>query len=385
MMTSKQRLLAALRRQKPDRLPVTTHHVMPSFLKRRLNGISNDAFFDLFGLDPIRWVNAFMPDSAKDEFYDPLHAPDVLVPRRVISPSWRIVPEQIPDPQYSTVRYRFVTPHATLTMVLQSDEHTAWMAERLVKGKNDIDAIVRYAVSPLCDAAEVNRQAEAYGERGLIRGAIPGFEVYGQPGCWQDAAVLYGIENLIYAAADDPAWVHAFLRVLMERKLAYIQSMAGASFDLVESGGGDASSTVISPRIFDEFVAPYDGPLIARAHEMGQRIVYHTCGGMMPLLERIAAMNPDAMETFTPASMGGDTRLAEAKNRIGGRVCMIGGFDQFHFLKDCPAEDTRREVLRCFEEAGGEGGYILAPSDHFFDADQELLRAFADEARACVY
>jgi hypothetical protein len=31
------------------------------------------------------------------------------------------------------------------------------------------------------------------------------------------------------------------------------------------------------------------------------------------------------------------------------------------------------------------GGYILAPSDHFFDADMELLKAYAEEAHTCVY
>ena len=43
-------------------------------------------------------------------------------------------------------------------------------------------------------------------------------------------------------------------------------------------------------------------------------------------------MGPDAMETFTPPDMGGDVDLAEAKRRIGDKVCMIGGFDQFHFF-----------------------------------------------------
>ncbi|MEI6389140.1 MAG: hypothetical protein WCQ50_21245 [Spirochaetota bacterium] len=42
-------------------------------------------------------------------------------------------------------------------------------------------------------------------------------------------------------------------------------------------------------------------------------------------------------------------------------------------------------MRRCFEEAGVGGGYILAPSDHFFDADTALLEAFADEARVCQY
>ena len=72
----------------------------------------------------------------------------------------------------------------------------------------------------------------------------------------------------------------------------------------------------------------------------------------MPILEDIAAMKPDAMETFSPEAMGGDTILSEAKKRIGEKVCMIGGFDQFHFFTGCTEEETRKEVRRCFEAAG---------------------------------
>jgi uroporphyrinogen decarboxylase len=175
------------------------------------------------------------------------------------------------------------------------------------------------------------------------------------------------------------------VKVLSERKKVYIRSMKGAKYDLVEFGGGDASTTVISPKIFRKFVAPYDTELIALAHEAGQRIVYHTCGGMMPILENIADMGPDAMETFTPPEMGGDARLAEAKERIGDRVCMIGGFDQHHYFTGCTEAVTRTAVRRVFAEAGGGGGYILSPSDHFFDADPTLLAAFVDEARHCIY
>jgi len=64
---------------------------------------------------------------------------------------------------------------------------------------------------------------------------------------------------------------------------------------------------------------------------------------------------------------------------------MIGGFDKSDFLKGCTAQETRREVRRCFEAAGTSGGYVLSPSDHFFEADLPLLEAFADEARKCVY
>jgi uroporphyrinogen-III decarboxylase len=106
---------------------------------------------------------------------------------------------------------------------------------------------------------------------------------------------------------------------------------------------------------------------------------------MMPMLELIAGMGPDAMETFTPRGMGGDVDLAEAKRRIGNRVCMIGGFDQFHYFYNCAPNETRAAVRRCFEAAGPGGAYILSPSDHFFDAEPGLIAAFADEAARCVY
>jgi hypothetical protein len=358
---------------------------MPFFLKKYMNGISNDEFFDSIGLDPIHWVLVYKPNKANGEYYDPNHTPGFLEPHRIVSESWRVEHEAVPDPRYETVRYKFITPKKTLTTVLQSNEHTSWVSERLVKEKSDIDIIAEYAVKPACDVAEVNRQAEKYGERGMIRGFVNSFDVYGQPGCWQDASVLYGIEDLIMASFEDPEWVHAFMKIMLERKKVFVQSLKGAKYDVIELGGGDASSTVISPEIFDQFVAPYDVPLIDLAHEAGQRVVYHTCGGMMPFLERLADMKPDAMETFTPSSMGGDTVLAEAKERIGEKVCMIGGFDQFHYFKDCTVEETRKAVRKCFSEAGRNGGYILCPSDHFFDADVELLKAFADEARKCAY
>jgi len=379
-MTSRQRLLAALDHQVPDCLPVTTHHLMPSFLRSFRGGMTEREFFDHFGLDAIRWVGALRDED---------DAGEMAAGGRGCDPgqtcNWCVSRENVPDPDYRTTCFRIATPRGELSMVLQDDGRTEWVKERLIKEKRDIELIAWFAPTPICDVEEVNREAEAFGERGIVRGAVPGFPIYGQPGCWQDAAVLFGIEALIVETFDDPAWVNELLAILHRCKLAWLQSSRGARFDLIELGGGDASSTVISPKIFDRFVAPFDASLISAAHEAGHRIVYHTCGGMMPILEQVAAMGPDAMETFTPRVMGGDADLRAAKRRVGDRVCMIGGFDQFHHFVGCAPEETRRAVRRCFEEAGAGGGYILAPCDHFFEADEALVGAYVDEARGCVY
>jgi hypothetical protein len=380
-MTPRERLLTALCRGVPDRLPATTHHLMPAFLQAA-GGMSERVFFDRYGLDAVRWTSTVRPGAECQA--DP-RSDSGLESWSHISDLWRVERTAVSNPDFRTVRYAIVTPRKTLSMVLQDDGRTTWVAERLLKEKPDIDVIAEFAPVPLCDAVAAEAARADIADRGIVRGAVPGFPLYGQPGCWQDAAVLFGIQDLILETYEDPAWVAALLGVLRDRKLAWVRSASGAPFDLLELGGGDASSTVISPAIFERFVAPFDAPVIEAAHEACQRVVYHTCGGMMPLLERIAGMKPDAMETFTPKEMGGDARLAEAKRRIGSRVCMIGGFDQFHYFAGCTPGETRRAVREAFDEAGCDGGFILAPSDHFFEADDALLQAFADEARRCRY
>ena len=385
-MTSKQRMLTALDGGMPDRLPVTTHFLMPQFLNTCMGGMSEDEFFDTCGWDPIMYTTPHCPDPAANEYFDPNQGePGFLESRRIASDNWRVECEAISGREHPATQYRFVTPKGTLSMVLEADPFTAWVVEPLIKQKRDIDLIAEYATAPKCDVEAVNQAAEAFGQRGLVRGYICCFDVFGQPGTWQDATCLVGVEPLIMETYDDPTWVHELLKILFQRKKVFCESLAGAHYDILELGGGGASSTVISPRMFDEFVAPYDSRLIELAHRAGQRIAYHTCGGMMPILDKIAAMKPNAMETFTPSGMGGDADLAEARRRIPQNICMIGGFDQFHYFKGCAPEQTRAEVQRCFEAAGRNGSYILCPSDNFFDAEPELVKAFADEAKKCAY
>ena len=360
---------------------------MPYFLKKYYGGGSYQNFFNEYGLDPIEWIIDFIPETSSGEYYDPNHnEPGFLEARRICTDTWHFDEEILKaDDSGITKRFKIITPDKTLSMVLKTDQQSTWVLEYLIKDKNDIDIISKYMVKPKCNIQSINSKAREKGDSALIRGHIICFDGFGQPGCWQDASCLVGIQNLIMATFEDPSWVHQLLGILKTRKRTYIESLKGAEYDLIELGGGDASTTVISPEIFENFVAPYDSELIDLAHQSGQRISYHTCGGMMPILELIAAMKPDCMETFTPPAMGGDTDLGEAKKRIGDQVCMIGGFDQYNFFMNCTSDQTSAEVRRCFEEAGYNGGYIISPSDHFFDADLGLIKAFVNEAKKCRY
>ena len=107
---------------------------------------------------------------------------------------------------------------------------------------------------------------------------------------------------------------------------------------------------------------------------------------MVPILDLIVSNGCDASETLSCPEVGGDIAdISSVKRRIGKKVGLIGGFNQFQILEQGTPEQVRAEVHRLFEAAGRGGGYICSTCDHFFEAPPENLQALADAARECMY
>jgi len=362
-MTSRERMLTALGRGVPDRVPATVHQWQAYHLKHFLGGRSDLEAFRYFGLD------------AAISVFD--------VNQGLTTPEWQVESRRYPlEDGNFRLEYTITTPAGVLTQLDEGNEQTTWTVKELIKRPEDMLLVKKYLPVPLLDHDIVHTRKQALGDSGILRGFVFG----DQGGPWQQACCLHGTERMIYATFDNPAWVHELLRALTDKKLQYIeQSLAGAPFDLVETGGGAASSTVISPMIFKNFCLPYDRQLHDALHSVGHKVVYHTCGGMMAILDLIVQNGCDASETLSPEAVGGDAVPAEIKHRIGDKVCLIGGLDQINILTGGTPDEVRREVRRLFETFGPGGGYMMCVSDHFFEAPPENLLAYAEAARECVY
>lgn len=361
-MTSKERLMTALHRGKPDRVPASVHQWQPYHLNHYLGGMSDIEAFRHFGLDAS------------------LGRLPLLEPR---DPNWIVEEIELPAPPGERMRrYRITTPEGVLEYTLGSNEITGFIIEHIIKTPEDLELWNKYVPLPKLDREALRRDYDEMGDDGIMRSSVWG----DQAGPWQHACCLMGTTQMIMAAADDPEWVHHFLDLLWDKKERWIrENLPGATIDLIETGGGAASSTVISPKYFREFCLPYDRKMHDLLHEMGFPVVYHTCGGMMAMLENIVDTGPDAAETLTPPGMGGDARPAELKARIGDKVALIGGLDQSNVLEVGTKEDIRRHIHEMFEGYGANGGYIMSPSDHFFHIPPANLAAYAEAARECVY
>jgi hypothetical protein len=371
-MNSKERLLLALNKEKPDHLPATVHQWQGYHLDEYMDGMSDLEAFKAVGLDAqIQYFEEMAQFWLVDADFAKLN-----------TPTWRDEVTVISSDPDSRINHHVIyTPAGTLTYKTAGDRKTTWITEYLIKYDEDIQLIRKYMPVPRLDLAPIAKRYAEVGDAGILRGFVWG----DQAGCWQHAACLYDITDLIFAAVDRPAWVHELLGILLEKKLQFIESMQGAKFDLVETGGGSASSTVISPRLHREFCLPYDRQMHDALHSLGFKVTYHTCGGTHSIEELIVANGCDASETLAPPSVGGNQEPWELKRKVGSRIALIGGLDQFNTLTIGPADYIRFKVRELFEKVGYEGGYICSCSDHFFETPVENIRVFAEAARECRY
>ena len=365
-MTGRERFLTALNNQKPDRLPCQVHSWMGYYLNRYLNGMDQYDAYEFIGMDPVIYAEPVF-EYAQNAFSN-----------------WQYKQENIKTKNGTNAYHATITtPKGAITQIYANNEFTTWTEEHWIKTEQDFEIWNEFVPVPIkVDWTPVIEAKKRIGDKGIVRGSYFDF---GQGSPWQSlSSVLFDTEQSIFACFDKPDWVHYMLEELLQKKLRVIELGGKIELDLVETGGGGGSSTLISPNMHREFCLPYDKRQHSALKGMGASIVYHLCGGLMPLLETVAENGADGLETMTPASMGGDCDLAQASKRVGDKLFFIGGFDQNEgFEKGAP--DKIREMVYDLHSKCPDGGYICSPSDHFFFGDPENIKAFVDAAKNCKY
>ncbi|MBR2968861.1 MAG: hypothetical protein IKC36_03370 [Clostridia bacterium] len=365
-MNGRERFLIALNNGKPDRLPCQVHSWMKYYLNTYLNGMDEYQAYEYFDMDPVIYA-----------------VPNLIYSERDLK-NWAEEYKSFGVDADGQERFEFVyhTPEGDLTVKGARNKFTSWETEHMIKTESDFELFKKYYPVPIkADWSPIIEAKRRIGDKGIVRTWC---QNYGQPGVWQSLTCLIGTENAIFKAIDEPDWTHYALKVISEKSLKTIENMGKIEADLVENGGGSASSTVISPAIHEEFCLPYDKLQHDAIHRQGALVVYHLCGGLMPLLEIAQKNGMDALETMTPASMGGDCRMEEAAQRIGDSVAFIGGFDQNEGLERGNKQFIESEVQRLFK-AKSNGGYICCPSDHFFFGEPENVKLFVNACKQCKY
>ena len=301
-------MLIALDNGRPDRLPCQVHGWMDHYLNHFLGGMN--------------WYEAY---AKFDMDYAIYVSPDYTYAEADLA-NWRRERRDFgidPDGNRCWVESIF-TPKGALHHAGAFNEITAWNTECPIKNESDFELWDQFYPVPIAaDFTRIQAARNQLGDRGIVR-SHPFSPGQGSP--WQSFCTLVDTEPAIMMAMDQASFVHHALESILRKTVRVTEMWKGTPADMVETGGGAGSNTVISPQMFEEFCLPYDQQQHSALREAGVKVVYHLCGGIMHMLDLVTKNGAHGLETMTPVAMGGDCDLREASRRVGDRLFFIGGF-----------------------------------------------------------
>jgi len=167
------------------------------------------------------------------------------------------------------------------------------------------------------------------------------------------AAALRGTDIFARDVLKRPALAHALLEkssVLVE-EFAEAVAEAGATPALVDPV---ATGSIISRSVFQEFALPGTRSALAKIKSLRHPAILHICGRTSSIIDLMADSGAAVLSID-------QISLREAREKVGGRVCIMGNVRPAETLLNGTPDDVRREARQCLADCRtSPGGYILS-------------------------
>jgi uroporphyrinogen decarboxylase len=342
IMTSRERVLAALCHQQPDRVPRDFWAEPPTWNRLLVHtGLADkDQLLDRLGVD----VRHLLAPSA----------PERGVTDGVLQNFWGERFVQQPTP-WGPMR------------------HDVKGALAGARSLSELEAF-EWPTPDCIDRSGLAEQCRRFDQHAVL---------YGFADVWQRPALVRGWEEFFVDLIERPAWVHYLCRKFTDFYLEdYTRAaeMTRGRIDLylLISDLGSQRGPLISRSMFREFVAPYLKEMIDCIHRLGGKVLFHSCGLIAPLIPELIELGVDVLDPIQP--VGSAMQPEALKAAFGDRLCFHGGIDMQELLPRGTPSQVRSEVRRFCEVLGAGGGYILGPA-HLFQPDvppENVLAVYQD-------
>lgn len=173
------------------------------------------------------------------------------------------------------------------------------------------------------------------------------------------------------------AAIHHALNLAADALIAFGKACWDAGSDLLHCGDSLASCDMISPRTYATWAFPYQTKVIEAWKAYGARTLLHICGNSSNVLQRYADTGADVVEIDHKVD------LSYAKQEIGDRTALLGNVDTVSTLLLGSVEDVQQASLACIEKAWDGGAYMLGSGCMISrNTPVENVRAMVEVARA---
>lgn len=187
-----------------------------------------------------------------------------------------------------------------------------------------------------------------------------------------------GMEGALLDIAASPETSRAFLNKAADFSI-HLAREACARFPLDWLWTGDdvgsQRSMIISPQRWRDMIGPQLARIFSAGKSAGVLVAYHSCGSIRPIIPDLIGMGLDVLNPIQYNCPGMDP--VELKREFGKRLSFMGGLDTQHLLPEGRPEEVFRatkELIDVMTDDGG--GYILAAS-HTVPPETPLDNIFA--------
>ncbi len=266
--------------------------------------------------------------------------------------------EQIDHPDWVETITTWHTPRGDLrTRHLSSKRGLpGYQVEFAVKSLGDVEKVLSVPYVPLehVDASGFFALQERVGDRGVVN-ASAGQNPIG------DVRDLMGSDLLAVWSIEQRGAIHRLLQMFLERILDRLEAILAAGVGPIFTTLGQEYITppLHGRRDFIEFCVEPEKAIIDRIHRAGGLLHVHCHGTLGAILDDIARI-ADILHPIEPPPMG-DVPLPEAKRRIGDRVCLDGNI-QTGDIYAMPTPRLLDAVKRAIDDGAPGGGFILCPT-----------------------
>jgi len=329
-MIPRERVLAALRHEQPDRTP-SDFWAEPPAWRRLYEYVGHE--------DPDRLLGELGADIRRLEARAPA---DVTLGNGLHQNFWG---------------ERFVYRQTPWGPMSEDVKGALWDAGSL----GDLESFPWPAPDAI-DRSLLAAQCRRYPEHALL---------YGSADVWQRPSLVRGWEGIFFDMAERPEWAHFLSRKFTDfyrEDYTRAAEVTDGRIDLylLISDLGSQRGPLISLSMFREFVAPYLKEMIDLIHGIGGKVLFHSCGAIGSFIPDLISLGIDILDPIQPASA--DMSPERLKADYGRQLSFHGGIDMQNLLpKGTPAQ-VAAEARRYCETLGRGGGYILAPA-HLFQPD----------------
>jgi uroporphyrinogen-III decarboxylase len=350
-MTSRERLLAALKHQEVDRIPWSPFPAywwehQPQEMQQRgqlwfMKSIGGDALLRGFTA-PFRCGDVF-----GRQHYESFDLP---------IPGVSTQTEKVGNQQNIFLETRFGTLCTTLTYSIDAN---SWFITGFPIKRREDYKIFSFIVENMPfdeNYAAIHDEIKLLGEDGLTFPQVSPFL------CSPFQTLLdnfVGPQQLYLDLVDFPEDVEALMAIMSEKALIAVKIAAESPAEAFISW--ETSTTqYMSPKYFLKYILPEVNRWGEILHSAGKMLIHHACGHIRAILPHMAVEKVGAFESLTPPPTG-DVEIWDAQKTLGKDRCIIGGIEPLKFqnLSLCEFRDYVADTLSRMDPRG----FILGNSD----------------------